>query len=549
MRRIVCFLALAGCGDDNPPPDPPPAPTVEYLSPTDHLVRAAMTLRGKRPTLAELEAVAADPSALPGIVDGYLDTPELGTVMRDLHAENLLVRIDQPFATFKSIGPVADRTAGEINANVFEEPLRLIEHVIVNDRPYSEIVTASYAITEPVSAAIWGMSVNADGTARWNDQRPVAGILSSSGLWARHQSAGSNYNRGRANLISRALLCFDFLHSDINIDTSVDLANPQAVQNALRDNPACVGCHQALDPLATTIFGFQKNARYATYPVPMWRADWVDDWIGASDRPPAYFGQAATDVRDVGARIAADPRFPRCAAQRFAAYFTQQKQVPFAWVSRLTDAFIASDFDAKQLAREIVLSDEFRVSHVNERATADEAEALRGMLRVRPEQLDSLFEDLTGFRWHTDSTIPIAGVPYGRANLLRTDFLGFRALSGGIDGYFVTEPTHTTNAVSSLLLRTLASTAAGFVVDTDFGGGTKRLLTDVTEATTDEPAIRAQLAKLHARIYGTLDPADGDAVGETYALFASVIARGATTRVAWKTTLTAMLGDLRVAHY
>ena len=518
-----------------------------------------MSLRGRRPSIADLERVTADPDALPGIVDGYVQSPEFGSVMRDLHAETLLVRVDTE-APFKSMGPVANRTVAEMNT-VFEEPLRLIEYVITHDRPYSEIVTADYAISDPITAAVWGMSRSGTDelqVSHWLDGRPVAGILSSSGLYARHLSAGANYNRGRANMLSSALLCFDFLHSDIDLDTSIDLANPQIVANAVRTNPSCAGCHQTLDPLASTLFGFQPSARYVSYPVPMWGAQWLG-YAGKNDRPPGFFGQPAATVVEVGQMIAADPRFARCAAARFASYFTQtdREALSFPWIAELTDKFLASGLDAKTLARDIVLSDQFRASHVTADASAADAEALNGMLRVRPEQLDTMFDDLTGVRWLTSATPSIYEgptintVPYGQANLLRSDVAGFRTLAGGIDSYFVTRPVHTTNAVSSLALRVLAATAAGYVVDDDLaaGPGQRHLLTDVTETETAEPVVRAQLAKLHARIYGALDAPSSAEVGETYALFSSVIARGGDVRHAWKTTLTAMLSDLRVAHY
>ncbi|MFN0252894.1 MAG: hypothetical protein ACKV2T_38830 [Kofleriaceae bacterium] len=554
-RWVVLCVIASGCTEDPPAPDPDPVPpSVVYLSPAEHLVRASMTLRQKRPSPEELAQVSADPDALGAIVDGYLEGPELGTVMKDLHAETLLVRVDLGNA-FQSKDGVANRTAGEM-VTVTEEPLRLIEYVIANDRPYSEIVTADYAIADPITSVVWGM-MHSGGpgleVSHWNDARPVAGILSSSGLWARHISAGSNYHRNRANLISSALLCFDFLHSDILLDTSIDLANPQVVANALVENASCAGCHQTLDPLASTLRGFQFGARYANYPVQSWGQRWIDEWIARGDthRPAAFFGQPALTVVDVGQRIAADPRFPRCTAERFAAYFTQvdREDVSFPWLVRLTDQFLASGMNAKQLAKDIVMSDEFRVSHVVDGATAEEAEALHGMLRTRPEQLGALFEDLTGFQWRTQSTIPINGVPYGVADLLRGDFLGFRALAGGIDSYFVTRPTHTTNAVSSLLLRELARSAAGHVVEHDFAPSSQRTLLAIDAAERDPAAIRAELARLHARIFGTVDASESDAVAETYALFAAVLAETNDTRHAWRTTLTAMLSDLRVAFY
>jgi len=428
--------------------------------------------------------------------------------------------------------------------------------VVVNDRPYSEIVTADYAISDPITAVVWGMSHSGSPgleVASWLDARPVSGILSSSGLWARHISAGANYHRNRANLISSTLLCFDFLHSDILLDTSIDLADPEVVANALVANPSCAGCHQTLDPLASTLYGFQPGARYTNYPVPMYRPMWEDGWVDDSHRPPAYFGQAASTVADVGRLIADDPRFPRCAAERFAAYFTQtdREHVPFAWTARLAKDFVASGMSAKQLARDIVLSDEFRVSHAMENATPEEAEDVRGLLHVRPEQLGRLFEDLTGFRWQTTSTLGVYGVPYGFADLLRGDFLGFRSLAGGIDSYFVTRPTHTTNAVSSLVLRELARGAAGHVVFNDFSRPAmeRHLLSGVTESERSPAVIRAQLSTLHARIYGSLDGPDSPEVAETYALFEHVLTDTNDVRHAWTTTLAAMLADLRVAYY
>lgn len=554
-RRVALCVFVMGCTGELPEPAPDAgSPEVVYLSPTEHLVRAAMTLRGKRPSAEELAQVAADPDAISAIVEGYVQSPELGSIMRDLHAETLLVRVDLAGTTFQSKNGVADRTAGEMNT-VYEEPLRLIEHVVMNDRPYSEIVTADYAISDPITAVVWGMT-HSGGTglevSHWLDSRPVAGILSSSGLWARHISAGANYHRNRANLISSTLLCFDFLHSDIVLDTSIDLADPVIVANAVVANPSCAGCHQALDPIASTLRGFQFGARYANYPVEMWRQQWFDEWEAAgTHRPPSFFGQTASSPVDVGQRIASDPRFPRCTADRFVSYFMQmdRERVPFVWGAALADKFVANGMNAKQLAKDIVLSDEFRVSHVTDGASDEEAEGLHGMLRARPEQLDTLFEDLTGFRWRTVSTIAINGAPYGVADLLRGDFLGFRALAGGIDSYFVTRPTHTTNAVSSLLLRELARSAAGFVVDHDFAAGAQRTLLEVAEAERSPSAIRAEIARLHARIYGAIDAPDSEAVSETYELFAAVLADTNDTRHAWRTTLTAMLSDLRVAYY
>lgn len=572
MVSAVAAVTGVACDSDpgSPPPPDPSAVTVELLSPTDHLLRASMVLRGIRPSPDELKQVAADGDALPGIVDRYLASPEFGATVKDLHNETLWLRTNDAKYTFRPIPGTTFPTGTfqESAEAVSEEPLRLIEHVVMTDRPYSEIVTANYTFANGVAAAIWGLPYTGDG-ATWQktswqqavEPRPAAGILSSSQLYFRYRSAGANYHRGRANEISRALLCHDYLAADIVVDTSIDLADPEVVANAVVANPSCAGCHQTLDPLGSFLPAFRANIAVGTideYPVrDMYRANRVDQWKTTTKRPPGFFGVPAQGIDGLGAQIAADPRFARCAAQRFAAYFTERDQgsLPVAWISRLTEAFTASGLNAKALAREIVLSDEFRASHVaagQGEAGDAAAEEVVGLQKIRPEQLDRMMQDLTGFRWQTNATSKIAGVTVGVASLLQSDAVGFRALAGGIDSLFVTLPSHTYNAVASLVLRRLAAEAAGFAVTADFAQPNRaaRKLLTLVDATTRTPAeLRAQLAALHLRLYGQLDAADSAEVDLTYGLFADTLAATNDVPRAWKTTIAAMLQDLRIAYF
>lgn len=579
MRRplflFLASVAVAGCDSGVPPgeppidPPPPPLVEVEYLTPTEHLVRASMVLRGIRPSPDELRQVDADESALPTIVDRYLASPELGATMKDLHNETLWLRTNQPNFTFRPIAGTgfASGTFQQVSESLSEEPLRLIEHVVMNDRPYSEIVTANYTFANKLVSVIWGLDYE-DGGPQWQrtswqssaQPRPAAGILSSSQLYFRFRSAGANYHRGRANAITRALLCHDYLASDIILDTSIDLSDPEVVANAVVANPSCAGCHQTLDPLGSFLPGFRNNVNVgavAQYPVEdMYVPNREGQWRNTTKRPPGFYGVPATGLDNFGRLIAEDPRFARCAAQRFASYFTEREleSLPVAWISSLTDAFVASGLSAKALARAIVLSDEFRTSHVAPGQEQGDlaAESIVGLQKLRPEQLDRMITDLTGFRWRHNSTMRVAGMDVGAASLLQSDMVGFRVLAGGIDSYFVTLPSHTYNAASSLVLRRLATEAAGFVVDADFAKpnrATRKLLTLVDATTRGEAEVRAQLAALHLRIYGTIDDAAGEEVSLTYALFADSLTAGENPTRAWKTTLTAMLQDARVAYF
>lgn len=560
VRLFAVTAAFAACAADrDDTPDPRGDGTVVYLTPPQHLTRASLALRGIRPSIEDLRAVEADPDRLPAIVDRYIDEPAFGETIKELHNATLLLRVEQAQFTFPAIGPLAGLTGTQLLGSLFDEPLRLIEDIVMNDRPYSEIVTADYTMADGTVAAIWGLPhTGAPATwerTQWTDGRGAAGVLSSTVMYHRWRSAGFNYQRGRANLISRAFLCHDFLHADIVVDTSIDLSDPDAVANAVVANKSCAGCHQTLDPLASYLFPFRNQlnpGQVESYPLEYYYPGRVDQWRGTNKRPPMFFGQQAAGLGGLGQAIANDPRFTRCAATRFASFFTEvpESQLPGDWIARLQGELVESDLSAKQLAKAIVLSDEFRVSHDTDAATA---EGVVGTLKTRPEQLSRMLTDLTGFTWYATSTARIRqDLEIGTANLLASDFVGFRVLAGGIDSYFVTEPVHTTNATSSLVAKTAAAQAASFVVDHDAAApAAERTLFVAADVTaTDEPAVRAQLAHLHARIYGELVTADSAEVTESLALFRDALAApNATPRRAWKLTLTAMLSDFRSLYY
>lgn len=533
-----------------------PAPTSSTrLSPTEHLARASLALRGVRPSIAELRAVAAAPELLPAVVDRYLDSPEFAATVRELHDAVLLLHPQLTNFTPPPAPPLQAISFSAMNRSIYDEPLRLIEDIVMTDQPYTRIVTAGYTMADPTVATVWGMAhSDRPGWERshWTDDRGAAGILASTAIYLRYRSTAFNFNRGRANALSRSLLCHDFSASDIAIDTSVDLSNPDVVADAVVHNPSCAGCHQAMDPLASYFFGFFQgtmNAGIATYPVDFYSADNAGAWAVTSGRPPGYFGAQPSGLAGLGKAIADDPRFARCAAVHFASYLTEQpeRDLDPAWIARLQDRLVASGFRARQLARAIVLSDEFRVASDPDPVAA---ERVIGYQKLRPQQLSRMIAALTGFTWEADSDATINGWAFGHVEYLDDDYLGFRVLAGGIDSWFVTEPTHTMNATASLVVRNVARRAAAFVVEHDAAAppDQRRLFTRAAVDDTDPEHVRAELAELHARIYSELAP-DDDALDVTQALYDDALAATGDPRRAWTVTLTGMLGDLRAIYY
>ncbi len=590
-RTTSAELAAAELAAASGPPTGPAVPTIklrplaasgelELLGAEAHLVRVALVLRGARPSDAELAAVRKDPAALDSIVDAYLDAPELGAVVRDLWNEVLLMRVDARRFILPAVGPLAGRGSdAEYLREVSEEPLRLIEYVAVNDRPFSEIVTADYAIASEMAIAVWGADPRPpDAGARlptgwqkvtWDSGQPMAGILSSGALWLRHPSNGTNNHRGQAELVSEALLCSGFLERDVPLFNNIDTSNEEVVKSALTTDASCVSCHQTLDPLASHMFGFPrvapnalkkaydqagdgecgKSGKGLCYPIAEYRPQLAGSYRKKTGRAPNYFGLPSQDLTTLGQQIAADPRFSMCVARRFYGYFMQvdPDMLPDATAAALQDVFIAGELRVKPLIKAIVLSDDFRAVGAREGSVAA---PLVGRKTTRPEQLGRLVADLTGFVWQANpGGKGKKANPVGEVSLLQSDQFGYRAMAGGVEGYQVTEPSFAYSPTRMLVLETLAAEAAAHVVERDFAvpRAQRRLLQEIDDNDTAEPAVRAQISRLYARVLAeVVEPASPE-VDAALGLFNVGLQHG--PHRAWTLLLTALLQDPQIAFH
>ncbi|MBL4687630.1 MAG: hypothetical protein JKY37_23745, partial [Nannocystaceae bacterium] len=178
----------------------------------------------------------------------------------------------------------------------------------------------------------------------------------------------------------------------------------------------------------------------------------------------------------------------------------------------------------------------------------DDPRAALAVKKMRPVQLAQFADATTGFVWKTNLGEPAIGT----VDLLRDSFLGYQVLAGGIDSLYVTRPSHTYSATSTLVLASLAREAAHAVVEADFAladPGDRRLLTRIDANDTDESAVRDQIVALYLAILGEIVEADSADVDETLVLFtAAQTASGDPVR-AWKVTITALMQDVRVAFY
>ena len=189
----------------------PPAIETSYilLPELQQLNRISMALRGVRPDAADILLVLDDPTELDAVVDRYLNSPEFGQTIRDLYAEILQMRAYD--INLPALGPLTDKTSIERSNALSEEPLGLIENIVMSDRPLHEMVTLNSSHLDPTAAEMWNghsydVSQGGAQVVSWTDGRPPAGVLTSNALLVRWENNGDNNNRERANMVSTCLL-------------------------------------------------------------------------------------------------------------------------------------------------------------------------------------------------------------------------------------------------------------------------------------------------------------------------------------------------------
>jgi hypothetical protein len=506
---------------------------IPQMDATVALQRVSMEIRGTRPSLEEIAQIVEDPAALESMIDLFMDDPRYMDRIVAIYSEIYLTRADYFWGGVLSFHFGIDDQAAFLDA-VGHEPLKLVGQVATTDRPWTEIVTADWTMANEVLGEIWPVDYPEGGTG-WvevhhTDDRPAAGVLATTSMWWRHISTPSNANRGRANLVSRILLCDDYLNRVIQFDRDLDMMDEDALAQALTTNPACVNCHASLDPLAGFFYGFWQYAPTSLDELSVYHADREQLWQTYGGIPPAYFGTPADSLPDLAQLIAADPRFVSCAVEQ-AWEGLMRRPATLGDMDRLTvhrEAFLAGGLRHKALVRSI-LSDPWY------RAGATDVEGAVPTKIITPDQLDSSIRDLTGFEWTTQGGYPMLG----------SDRYGVRTLAGGADAVEVTSTNTRANPTTLLVQQRLAQMAATYAVEREQGmeAATRTLFRRIDFTESDAGAVREQLQDLHLRVLGQ-DLAEDDANLEaSVELWSALHADGHSVPDCWAALLSTLLRD------
>lgn len=552
------------------------------------LRRATLSLAGRLPTADELTAIQQRGlTALPEILEPIMNEDAFYERLREGFNDIFLTlgvdgNADQTCLSYEhfektrhwyqkyDLSHIADkaerqrtewRMAAEYRKALLGEPLQLIEYIVRNNRPFTEIVTADYILVSPYSARGYGVFEevkdkfkNPDDPFEYVPVRlkalvgrnksenqdsetgfyPHAGLLSTFQYLTRYPTTETNRNRLRARMFYQHFLGVDVLELAARVSDAAAVTAKYEIPTM--QAAECVVCHRSLDPTAGLFQDYWKFADQGVYGKR--KGGWFNDMFEAGfegESLPASERWRALPW--LGDRTAKDPRFavamtehvyylltgrkvllppkdvadPQYAAKRRA--FREQRQT----TERIAEKFAKNNFQLKQVFLDWIASDFYRADGL---ATAVDDPCRRmelddlGLARLlSPEQVERKTAAVFGQRW-------------GRL----TDQLA--TLYGGIDSKEVTDRATDPSGAMGAIQRTLSNDMACKHVLRDFlKPPAERLLFPRIEpqiAPGDSPegdaAIREAIVHLHERILGQYEKPDSPDIELTYRLFADVVA-------------------------
>ncbi|MFT7521696.1 MAG: hypothetical protein ACI9MC_003848 [Kiritimatiellia bacterium] len=560
MRSLVVVLALAACGG-NATPDTPQAPEIgedgiELLTARRQLIRLSIDLRGTHPSQADLDFIQEYPDAYEEYADRYLHDRRFTKRMMEIWNRSFRTRTGETYFDPAEAG--LEETSEDIVADsIGDEPLRLIAHVVDNDLPWSEVLTADYSMADPIVAAMWGLDYpeGAEGwqKVQYQDGRPLAGVLSSTTMWLKYPSAGINSNRHRANTVSRIFMCDDYLSRPVEFSRSqIDALVGGDPNELIAKTQLCQSCHSTLDPAGSHFYGFWWEVEGGLVDQTTYRPEDEPLWREITGTSPAFYGTPTSGLKEMAHHLAADERTLDCAVETVFNGITQRDRSDEDWDEVWThrQAFADGGLTMRALVKSIVMSRTYRAGAIHDVTLGDRVPVLK---TVTPAQLEGIVYDKTGYRWNIR----------GRAALDR-NAIGLAVLAGGTDSVFVHEPNSDPSVGLVFVQERLAQAAAYHVASHDLAKDREDdavLLRYVTRRDTPESnrdIFRVQIEQLYLEVTGnTLPiPVDTDGVegeppevAELIVLWKQLHSVNANPEMAWAGVLSVVLRDPEVIFY
>ena len=574
-------MARAAAEDTNAPPF---FDNIVMLSDAKLFRRVTLSLSGRLPSDAELAVVSEKGrTALPGLIDKLMKEDAFYDRLREAFNDIFLtVGYDdvpenalsyEHFSTTRGwtekydLSSITDekerqkarwKLSGDYRKAMLGEPMKLIEYIVRNDRPFTEIVTADYIMVTPYTSRGYGVFdelkpkfKNPDdpfeyvpvklkaliGRDKPDNQEsatgfyPHAGLLSNFQYLKRYPTTETNRNRARARVYFLQFLGIDVLELAARVTDAAAVSKKFEIPTM--QAAECVVCHKTIDPIAGCFQDYWKfEGVYGRR-----KGGWFKDMFG-----PGFEGEELPETERwralqwLGERTAKDPRFavamvehvhyiltgrktllspkdledPLYNAKR-RAYQEQRKQI-----EAIAVRFSQNGFNLKNVFQDWIISDFYRADGLATAAAKPERKIELddvGLMRMlAPEQIER-------------KVAAVFGKPWGRMDEQLS------ALYGGIDSKEVTERATDPSGAMGAIQRIMANDVACKNTSLDFSRpNAERLLfkdiePDVLPGASPEAdaKIRKTIVGLHQRVLGRTDALDSAEVQRTFALFAGVV--------------------------
>ena len=441
---------------------------------------------------------------------------------------------------------------------IYREPYELIKHIVRNDRPFTEIVTADYIMVSPYTSRGYGLFEklrdkfkDPDDPFEYIPARlpalkhrngkvqesptgfyPHSGILTMFQYLRRFPTTVTNRNRLRARMYYRHFLGIDIMALAPRVTDAAAVA--KEYPNPTMEAPDCVVCHVRVDPIAGLFQDyFNEKGHYGPR-----KEGWFTDMFGPGfeDREKLPDKERWRALQWLGERTAVDPRFAVAMVEHaYYILFGRRPLLPpediddpmFGSKRRATKVqrhaieeiaarFTKENFNLRVVFKALVATPLYRIDglaaaavHPRRRAELDDLGVVR---LLTPEQLERKLKAVFGKGW-------------GRLDKQ------FKILYGGIDSKAVTERMTDPSGAMGAIQRIMANDIACKTVPVDFTTepGKRRLFPSIEPDVVPEDGpgaeekIRKAIVHLHQQVLGKSHTTDHPEVERTYRLFAGIL--------------------------
>jgi hypothetical protein len=590
-RILAEFVRRMNAPKSAPPPVvvdanlPPFWDGVVLMEPKRLLRRVTLSLAGRLPTDAERRAVAVKGlGGLAPLLDALMREGAFFDRLREGFNDIFLTlgvegNPDQVVLSYEhftktrgwiekhDLSKIADpkarqqaryKLANDYRKALLAEPMRLVEHIVRNDRPFTEIVIADYIMETPYSARGYGnfdelrtkfkdpddpfefipVKLKAlKGRSKTTDQEsatgsyPHAGLLSTFQYLRRYPTTETNRNRLRARMYYLHFLGVDALELAARVSDAAAVSAKYKVPTMQASE--CVVCHKTIDPVAGLFQDYYDlNGVYGRR-----KGGWYDDMF-----PPGFEGEPLPPgerwraLQWLGERTAKDPRFAVAMVEHVYYILTGRKvllapkdlddplyvarrrayQEQRTQVEAIAERFTKSGFNLKRVFKDWIASEFYRADGLatakgdpRRRAELDDIGVVR---MLAPEQVER-------------NVAAIFGEPWGK---LKEQLA---ILYGGIDSKEVTERATDPSGAMGAIQRLLANDVACRHTLRDFTRppAERRLFRNIEPSVLPgssaeaDARIRRTIVHLHELVLGRDDAADSAEVTRTFELFAGVV--------------------------